>query len=169
MTWPEPERLVSGRLVLEPLSVDHAAEMVGVLADRSLYDYTGGDPPTRADLDRRYAAQAVGRSPDGSQCWLNWIVRDGAAGSALGYVQATLEYVGADLGAELSWVVSPAYRGRGIATEAARAMIDWLHGHAVEQYSAHVHPRHEASIRVARKLGLHPTTEMDDGEVRWSS
>ncbi|RII89234.1 GNAT family N-acetyltransferase, partial [Clavibacter michiganensis] len=32
---------------------------------------------------------------------------------------------------------------------------------------AHIHPDHAASEAVARRLGLAPTDERVDGEVRW--
>jgi hypothetical protein len=54
--------LADGRLVLEPLRIDHAAEMVDVLSDAGLYAFTGGSLPSRGDLDRRYArARSAGR------------------------------------------------------------------------------------------------------------
>ena len=33
---------------------------------------------------------------------------------------------------------------------------------------AHIHPEHRASQRVARAVGLVPTTQVVDGEVRWA-
>jgi RimJ/RimL family protein N-acetyltransferase len=40
--------------------------------------------------------------------------------------------------------------------------------HGVEALVAHVHPTHEASVRVARYLGLTPTDLVEDGEIRWT-
>ncbi|WP_231853758.1 GNAT family N-acetyltransferase [Clavibacter nebraskensis] len=62
--------LVTARFALEPLVVGHAREMVGVLADPALYRFTGGEPPSPAALEARFARQAVGRSPDGTARWL---------------------------------------------------------------------------------------------------
>ena len=39
------------RLLLTPLETDDAAGMVDVLADRALYEFTGGPPPDRAELE----------------------------------------------------------------------------------------------------------------------
>ena len=58
------------RLALEPLTIDHAAEMVAVLADPALYEFTGGEPPGEAELTARYARQTS------NPAWLNWIVRE---------------------------------------------------------------------------------------------
>jgi RimJ/RimL family protein N-acetyltransferase len=149
------------RLRLEPLAADHAAAMVPVLADPSIYEFTGGTPPTLDELTARYARQSVGHSPDGSEQWLNWVVFVGE--EPIGYVQATV--VGAE--AEIAWVISPAHQGHGFATEAATSMVEELVASGVTRLVAHVHPDHEASARVAARLGLRPTDVVEEGEVRW--
>jgi RimJ/RimL family protein N-acetyltransferase len=171
--WPAAEAIDTPRLRLVPLSPDDAAEMVRVLADPALYLFTGGTPPSEADLRGRYTVQAAGSSPDGSQGWLNWIVRDRRTGRAAGYLQATVTdaAVGNTAGgntADLAWVVGTGSQGRGIAAEAASAMLDWLRAHGVGAVTAHIHPGHRASARVAERLGLAPTAVVVDGEVRWS-
>ena len=69
MTTPP---LGDGRLVLEPLRVDHAGELVGVLSDAGLYAFTGGSPPSREELERRYARQVAG--PEDGVAELAWVV-----------------------------------------------------------------------------------------------
>ena len=52
-------------------------------------------------------------------------------------------------------MVHPEYWGRGIATEAARAFIDYaFEARAVDQLTADVDPRNSASLRVLAKLGF---------------
>ena len=153
--------LTSERLRLEPLRVDHAPAMVAVLADPSLYEFTGGSPPTLSELSARYARQSAGRSPGGSEQWLNWIVV--LDDQPIGYVQATV--TGSE--AEIAWVVSPAHQGRGLATEAATSMVDWLAAAGITRLVAHIHPDHPASAHVGARLGLRPTDAVEDGEVRW--
>ena len=80
--------LESSRLTLEPLRVDHAEEMAPLLADAELYAFTEGEPPTLEELRARYVRQVPGRSPDGVESWLNWIVRRRDDGQAVGFVQA---------------------------------------------------------------------------------
>lgn len=67
--------LTTERLTLTPLTPADAEPMVAVLADPALYGFTGGHPPDLAALQRRYAAQSRGLAPDGTEWWLNWIVR----------------------------------------------------------------------------------------------
>lgn len=164
--WPRAEPLRTSRLRLDPLTVADAEEMVPVLADPALYRFTGGSPPSAGDLRRRYRAQVAGSSPDGAQGWLNWIVRESATGRPVGYVQATVEQ---HRSAEVAWVIEPRSAGRGLASEAAAAMVGWLRGRGVAPVTAHVHPVHRASARVAERIGLVRTGVVVDGEDVWTT
>lgn len=158
--------MTSPRLVLEPLCVNHAAEMVKVLAAPALYRHIGGSAPTEEELIARYAAQSVGASPDGRESWLNWIIRED--GHARGFVQATVVAEAAGPASYIAWVVGEAYQGRGIATEAAGAMLAWLLPRTGGCAAAFIHPDNVASISVALKLGFTRSTQADDdGEERW--
>ncbi|MDA3806132.1 MULTISPECIES: GNAT family N-acetyltransferase [unclassified Clavibacter] len=169
-TTPAPV-LATARFALEPLVVAHAREMVGVLADPALYRFTGGEPPSPAALEVRFARQAAGRSPDGSARWLVWILRERATGRAAGFVQATVtgEGEGTERVAEVAWLVGTATQGSGAAAECAAAMVAWLREDGVGVVRANIHPDHAASEAVARRLGLAPTDVRVDGEVRWES
>jgi RimJ/RimL family protein N-acetyltransferase len=160
---PTAQRLHTSRLVLDPLRVGDAQEMVRVLADPGLYRFIGGGPPTLDQLRARYTRQVRGRSPDGHERWCNWLLRLANSGAEIGAVQAT---VGREA-AELAWVVSPAHQRRGYATEAAAALARWLAGCGVTRLIAHINPAHAASIGVARALGMSPTATVIDGELRW--
>jgi RimJ/RimL family protein N-acetyltransferase len=144
--------LTSGRLALEPLRVEHAREMVPVVGE-----YEGLD---EAGLRARYARQVAGRG----RGWLNWVVR--MDGAAVGTVQATVR----GDAAELAWVVGPAWRGAGVASEAVALVVEWLRGRRVVRFVAHIAPENLASAGVARRLGMVPTDVVrEDGEVLWSS
>jgi RimJ/RimL family protein N-acetyltransferase len=158
---PATETIASDRLVLTPLDVADADEMVAVLSDPALYAFTGGEPPSLDELQVRYRHQTAG-SPQADEEWHNWIVR--LEGIAVGFVQATVSGGAADL----AWVVGTPWQGQGYATESSRAMRDWLAGSGVERFIAHIHPDHAASAAVAAKLGLRPTGRVDDeGEMIW--
>lgn len=169
MVWPSTERIESEGFFLDPLSVDRAAEMVTVLAAPSLYQFMGGVPPTFEELQRRYAAQCAGQSKDGSQWWLNWVLRPKRSGQLIGFVQATAHRDAEGFSADISWVVAPESQGRGAAIEAARAMVGWLQQHEVTRFTAFIHPQHHASIAVVTKLGLMPTDRIKDGEIGWEA
>jgi RimJ/RimL family protein N-acetyltransferase len=154
------------RLLLDPLTVQAAAEMVGVLDDPALYTYIGGRPPGLAELTRRYERQQVGHSGDGSEAWRNWVVRLRSDGAAVGYVQATLP-AGSEL-AEVAWVIGTPWQGRGYAREAAAGMVERLVADGVTGLVAHIHPDHRASAAVAGALGLSRTGRTVDGEEEWA-
>ncbi|MES0836978.1 GNAT family N-acetyltransferase [Nocardiopsis tropica] len=167
---PAPEEITTARMVLEPLTPDHAGPMLPVLADPALYAFTGGEPPTADGLRRRYELQSAGRSPGGEESWFNWILcpRDGSGPA--GFVQATVVLGAPGPAADLAWAVGVPHQGRGLAAEAALGMCDWLSARGVRRFGAWVHPRHGASAGVARRLGMAPAPRRDaDGEVRWES
>lgn len=166
--FPGAQIIRTRRLVLEPLRVGHAEEMAEVLADPALYAYTGGAPVGVEELRARYRRQTAGPG-DPAVCWCNWVMRlDGPQGPATGYVQATVALAAPDgPEAEVAWVTGTRWQGRRLATEAARALVAWLHDRGVRTVVAHTHPGHHASAAVAAAAGLAPTDRRQDGEVRW--
>jgi RimJ/RimL family protein N-acetyltransferase len=161
----DAEGLRTGRLDLDPLRAEDADEMVDVLGAASLYTFTGGEPLAADDLRARYERLAVGRSADGSEEWHNWILRRRSDGRAIGTVQATLTRSGRS--AEIAWVVGVDWQGQGFASEAAQGLVAWLEQRGVEEVTAHVHPQHLASEKVAARAGLSPTDTFHDGERLW--
>lgn len=159
-----PEPAPTERLDLVPLRVEDADEMAVALADPALHTFIGGEPEDAGRLRERYARQTAG-SPDPAQAWFNWVLRLRAEDRLVGYVQATV--TGRGRVAELAWVVGTPWQGRGLAGEAARALVDALAAAGVERVVAHVHPGHRASGAVAASAGLHRTGLVHDGEDRW--
>jgi RimJ/RimL family protein N-acetyltransferase len=150
------------RLDLLPLRVEHAEEMATVLSDPALHTFIGGIPDTLEALRSRYQRMVAG-SPDPAVVWHNWVIRLRDEARLTGTVQATVH----GLTAEIAWVVGTLWQGRGIATEAARGLVAWLSEQPVRAVIAHIHPDHHASAAVAAACGLAPTSEWQDGEIRW--
>ncbi|OLT31472.1 hypothetical protein BJF79_37070 [Actinomadura sp. CNU-125] len=185
MYGPIAETIRTQRLVLEPPAPHDADEMAAVLNDRRLHRHIGGDPLTPAELRDRYARLAAGPSPFHQEYWLYWIVRRARDGRAVGYVQATVRpapgrYAVAPPAAgstvtreapatvaSVAWVIGMPYQGFGFATEAARALLGWLHDRGVHEIVALIHPRNRPSAAVAAKLGLRRTAETADDETVW--
>jgi RimJ/RimL family protein N-acetyltransferase len=161
---PTP-RLRTSRLDLVPLQATDADEMVGVLGDPELYEFMGGEPPDLESLRDRYRALVAGGPPDRKAGWHNWIVRLRSDDQAIGTVQATVVAGGPE--AEIAWVVGVPWQGQGYASEAAQALVAWLEASGTTTVIAHIHPRHAASAAVARRAGLVPTAELEDGERVW--
>ncbi|MFD0688753.1 GNAT family N-acetyltransferase [Actinomadura fibrosa] len=185
MFGPIAETIRTQRLVLEPLAVHHADEMAVVLDDPRLHRFIGGEPLSADELRARYEHLVAGPAPFHQEVWLNWVVRRARDGQAVGYVQATVTpaqpgftVAAAAEGstvtpspprtiASVAWVIGMPYQGFGFATEAARALVDWLLAHGAGDIVAAIHPDNLASAAVAGKLGLRPTAETADDETVW--
>lgn len=169
--WPTATLLRTRRLTLEPLQIDHAEEMASVLDDPTLHAFTGGAPASATELRRRYEQLSAGFSADGSECWLNWVLRrsEGTHADAVGFVQATLTRPADELCADVAWVIGTAHQHRGFAREAANAMVDWLWRNGATSIVAYIHPEHRASAAVAERIGLIRSDAVVDGEIRWVS
>lgn len=144
----------------------HAAAMFPVLMDRELYKFTGGEPPSSVvEVERWFTALETRLSPDGSERWLTWIVQLIECSTSIGYVQATVK----DGQADLAWLIGVDWQGQGYATEAIRLLMGWLVENQFDIMTAHIHPDHEVSQRLAHRVGLHRTVLMHDGEEIWST
>lgn len=179
-------------LLLEPLTAAHADGMFLLLADPALYRYLDDAPPvSREVLRATYAKREAGRSPDGSQQWLNWIVfsrdaagdvggdaavSDTAVGSVIGNAAAGVEQVGTPLGyvqatvfpdrhASIAYVLGTQYQGRGYARLAVGAMLDYLvAAHDVPRFTATVEADNLSSIRLLVALGFQQDVGAGDTE-----
>jgi len=81
-----------------------------------------------------------------------FIVEERAGGAFLGRVGLLQPHGWPDL--EIGWALAPAARGRGYATEAARAAVAWaFERFAPERVVSLIDPRNLASRRVAQRLG----------------
>lgn len=167
--WPAVVALAAPRVQLEPLAVHDAEEMASVLDDSELHVFIDGRPLSVEELGHRYQRLVVGRSADGCQRWCNWVVRRRHDRRAVGTVQASVVEDAGCLVAEVAWVIARDHQRKGYAREAAKVMMDWLLECGVDRAVAHIHPRHEASIAVARAVGLIATTTLVDGEVRFET
>jgi RimJ/RimL family protein N-acetyltransferase len=137
-------------VTLEPRTMAHARELFAVVAEPALYEFIEEDPPVSVEALRNKLSRSESRrSPDGSEHWLNWIVRDESAHIA-GHVQAT---VAANLETNVAYVFGSAFGGRGIATEAVRQMIDIVAAEfGVTKFFIIAERRNVKSIDLARRL-----------------
>ena len=165
-TLSDLSKIVTDRLLLTPLLVDDADEMVEVLADPSLHEFTGGEPAMLDKLRDRYRSFVRGSGRD-TELWLNWIVRRRDDETAIGTMQATVMNPDDEPAASVAWTIGVDWQGHGYATEATIALVQWLEEHDVDSILAHIHPDHAASAIVATRAGLWPTADVVDGEIVW--
>jgi RimJ/RimL family protein N-acetyltransferase len=163
---PEAPSIATTRLLLNPLRVEDAEEMVTVLGDPSLHEFTGGQPSTIGELRDRFAAWTRG-SGSSSELWLNWVVRRRADDMAVGAMQATVVTRDDSCTATVAWTIGTPWQHQGYAGEAAAGLVRWLALRGVDSIVAHIHPDHGASAGVAARAGLRRTDEIVDGELVW--
>ena len=68
---------------------------------------------------------------------------------------------------EMSWVFDPAVGGRGLAAEAARALLDLAFGHyGMHRVRVRMDARNTASARLCERLGFHVESAQEPGHDR---
>lgn len=143
----------AGRVTLEPQTAAHADAMFAVLSDPAIYTYENEPPASPEWLRTRFEKLESRRSPDGSEQWLNWVVRLRSS-ELIGYVQAT---VLPDLTALIAYEFSSRHWGRGLAREAAEALIgelvDYYH---VRSLTAIAKSANLRSLRLLERLRFVP-------------
>jgi [ribosomal protein S5]-alanine N-acetyltransferase len=136
---------------LEPLIAAHAKDLFALLRDERLYRYEAAEPPASIEeLEVRCALLEKRRSPDGSEQWLNWVVRL-HDGTVVGRMQATIRADHTLIGYD---IFVPYWRN-GYGKEACAAMLDFLeHESGVTTIRATVDTENVASIRLLESLGF---------------
>ena len=142
---PAAERIETPRLVLRRLAPD----------DLGAYERLGVEEARREveEADEHWARHGFGP----------YAVCDAETGALLGALE--LHFAGEGIGGidpaevEIGWAVAAYRRGTGIATEAARAVVEHAFAAlAPEHLVAYIRPENAASLRIAAKLGMR-----DDG------
>ncbi len=164
-----PRRIDAGDLALEPQVEAHAEEMFAVLSDPAIYEHENEPPASLEWLRERFRKLESRRSRDGSQQWLNWVIRLPSS-QLIGYVQAT---VYPDGRAAIAYVLASAWWGRGLARRAVEAMIgELVESHGARELTAVLRRDNERSRRLLDRLGFtlasrerHAELEVEAGEA----
>ncbi len=149
--------------VLEALLEGRREEAEALLSLPLPADWPGEDvsPFLRLRLEQ------MRRDPD-SQKWLvRALVLRSGGGQMIGYVgfHGPPGTTGLAPGkAELGYTVFPPFRGRGYATEAVVALMEWAESEGITRFVASVGPWNEPSLAIVRKLGFVQTGEHWDEE-----
>ena len=142
-------------LTLEPQTAAHADEMFVVLSDPAIYEFENQPPASEESLAARYVKLESRRSPDGTQAWLNWVIRL-ASGELAGSVQATVR---ADGVAFIAYEIASRHWRQGVGTTAVAALIAELKAsHGATRCVAVLKSRNFRSLALLRKLGFQPAT-----------
>lgn len=142
--------------VLEPQVAAHAHEMFAVLSDPAIYEFENAPPVDEEWLRKRFERLESRGSSDGTQQWLNWVIRLPNSKLA-GYVQAT---VLPDRSAYVAYELNSQYWRQGIATSAVMAVLQELqHHNGVVGFIAVLKVRSCRSETLLRKPGFVPACE----------
>jgi ribosomal-protein-alanine N-acetyltransferase len=130
----------------------------------------GLDAATRAEISPDWLARI--RTSTAPDPWTHgFTILHQASGTTIG----SCAYKGppdADQTVEIAYGIDPEYQGRGVATEAAQALVkNAMSSGQVRVVRAHTRPDGKASMRVLEKLGFTCVGEVVDPEdglvVRW--
>lgn len=153
MSADRPE-IVTERLRLRTVTIEDAESLLAIYGDAEVMELYPKEP-CRTVADCR---SVIWRMLDGERKELGfrWAIVDQLTGEVIG----SLGFHAWDRmasSAYLSWELVPPYRGRGLAQEAARAIISYgFETLGLEAILAEVHPSNAPSITLARRLGFAP-------------
>ncbi len=131
------------RLTLRRPRLDDLAAFYSIMSNPLAMRYWSTLPHASIEVTRPWLEQMVARTASGGEDFV--IEFDGRV----------IGDVGAGRFPEFGFMVDPGYWGRGIATEAARAFIEYVFkATPVDRLTADVDPRNLASLKVLEKLGF---------------
>ncbi len=150
--------LTGYRCILEPQVESHAPEMFVVLSDPAIYEFEGVPPPSVERLAAGFKRRESRVSPDGTEKWLNWVVRL-QTGELAGYVQATIYKSGA---AYIGYELASKHWRQGIGTASLQIMLAELTGqYGVHTFVAVLKTANYRSLGLLQRLGFVAGTRED--------
>ncbi len=153
-TDPSFETILTERLRLRRSVPDDAEAISAYRSDPAVHRYQGWDrldpDGIRAEIERM--AVRLPGEPDG---WVQLSVEERGSGQLVGDVGLSpAEDEPAVI--KLGYTMAPAYQGRGYATEAIAALIDYAFAQLdAEVARIYASEANTPSIRVAEKVGMH--------------
>lgn len=148
MTEPVPV-FSTPRLLLRPRTLSDLSDCLAMDRDPEVTRFIDG-PWADPEAHRAFVEDRIRRAyPPGMGYW-SVIATDGFAGWVL---LTPLDLHGPEV--EIGWRLRRAMWGRGLATEAARPVLDHALGRlGLAEVVADIDPANTASLRVAAKLGM---------------
>ena len=156
--WP----LRTERLILRPWEDGDFEAFFEMQSDEGVARWLYNEPRDEAESRRLFDYKKISYEMGGNFAWISSaaVARDEVVADVSLNVRSVEHRCG-----ELGFIVHPRHQGKGYATEAARALLDW----AFEEVGFHrVYGRHEprnaASGRVLEKLGMRKEAHFVDNE-----
>ncbi len=170
---PAPDRLDvrRERVRLRPFEERDLDAMAAYRGDAEVCRYLPFDPQTADDIRRRNGALMGRTTLEGENGGVMLAVERLDDDDVIG--DLVLFHLDPAAGsAEIGWVMSPAASGRGLATEAVRALIDTaFEVYGLRRLVARIDPDNARSVALAERLGMRREAhfvEEDWFKGRWS-
>ena len=153
-----PPKITTERLVIRPMVVSDLKSVhsfTSAYSARRYGNWLGGTDPASV---ARYMADTVARYGRPPRCDLG-ITYDHELIGGLAFRQVWLSPPAMEVG----WVLHPEMTGKGLATEALKALLEYLKAafDDVARFEARVHALDEGAIRVLSRLGF-----IEEGTLR---
>lgn len=166
MTDEDVPVLQTARLTLWRPHADDRQGLLDLVTPEPVRRFLGNRPPSAADEYHRLQRNA------GS--WLlhgygTFVCRQNGALAIIGICGVFHSWrewgKGMDDVPEMGWIFAPEVWGRGYATEAATAALDWFDRfHGPRRIACMIEQDHAASLAIAARLGFAPYDRHDTGE-----
>jgi RimJ/RimL family protein N-acetyltransferase len=147
--WP----LQTARLTLRPFQPEDFDAFAIIQGDpevaRWLYNEPRRGKEARDLFDRKRAGSALQAEGD----WLSCAIVEEATGTVVG--DLAFHWVSEEhRTGEIGFLMAPAAQGKGYATEASGALLNWAFAAGFHRVIGRLEPRNIASARVLEKLGM---------------
>jgi len=157
--------LETPRLRLRPLTAADTDPLLSYRGDPEVCRYLPFPPMDAAEIARRLETQwfRTELADDDEHVTLGAELRE--TGELVGDVILFLKSREHGNG-EIGWVFHPKVAGRGYATEAATAVLDWAFGaNGLRRVVARLDARNAASARLCERLGMRLEARLVDNEI----
>ncbi|HEX8400085.1 MAG TPA: GNAT family N-acetyltransferase [Allosphingosinicella sp.] len=158
--------IATERLILRQPSIDDFLDLHALTASPDMREHLAGFASVEESY-KRLLATIGGWTVFG---FGTFSVRERATGDYVGTcgLFRMLRGLGADFDdhPEAGWIIAHSCWGRGYATEAMAAALDWFERtHAISTTCCMIAPGNGASIRIAERLGYRPTRMAEHLEI----
>lgn len=150
---PDFTQIRTDRLIIRRFRPEDVEAFAGYRSDPDVARYQSWDTYTREQAEL-FAAELAEIDPGIPGAWFQFAVTDAGNGALLG--DTALCVVADDRSrAELGFTFAPAHQGKGYATEAAGATVDYAFAQlAVDTVVAFVDSRNARSVALLERIGM---------------
>lgn len=144
-----PLPITTERLIIRPFTESDLDAIHAIWSDPGVMEAVPSQPRDRAKSRAKLSEKITHHARHG---FSKWAVTDKGSGSVIG--ECGLQYLEDSPDIELGYKISRTRWGQGLATEAARACLEWALAERPEQVVAIVDAANARSARVLSKIGM---------------